>query len=73
MSTLCECGTMVQHKGGKARLSQELVKGLSTEQALELTDRVIQYYKANAKPHQRLGTMIEKMGFDEFKTAVFGE
>ena len=54
-------------------MSQELVKGLSTEQALELTDRVIQYYKANAKPHQRLGTMIEKMGFDEFKTAVLGE
>ena len=62
-----------ENGGGKARLSQELVKNLSTDQVLELIDRIIEYYKANAKPHQRLGAMIEKMGFDEFKTAVLGE
>ena len=59
--------------GAKARLSRELAKDLSTEQTLELIDKIIEYYKANAKPHQRLGTMIEKMGFDEFKLAVLGE
>jgi len=59
--------------GAKARLSHELAKDLSTEQALELVDKVIEYYKANAKPHRRLGAMIEKMGFDEFKSAVLGE
>ena len=59
--------------GGKQRLSRELAKDLSTEQALKLTDKIIQYYEANAKPHQRLGAMIEKMGFDEFKAAVLGE
>ena len=59
--------------GAKARLSRELAKDLSTEQALELIDKIIEYYKANAKPHQRLGAMIEKMGFDEFKSAVLGE
>jgi NAD(P)H-nitrite reductase large subunit len=59
--------------GGKPRLSRELAKDLSTEQALELTDKIIQYHKANAKPHQRLGAMIEKIGFDEFKAAVLGE
>jgi len=59
--------------GAKARLSRELAKDLSTEQALELVDKVIEYYKANAKPHRRLGAMIEKMGFDEFKSAVLGE
>ena len=59
--------------GAKARLSLELTKDLSTEQALELIDKIIEYYKDNARPHQRLGAMIEKMGFENFKSAVIGE
>jgi len=59
--------------GAKPRLSKELAKDITTEEAIGLIDRIIQYYKANAKPHQRLGAMIEKMGFDEFKSAVLGE
>lgn len=59
--------------GAKPRLSQELAKDLSAEQALELIDKIIEYYKANAKPRQRIGAMIEKMGFEEFKAAVLGE
>jgi len=59
--------------GAKPRLALELAKDLSAEQAIELIDKVIQYYKANAKPHQRLGSMMEKMGFDQFKSAVLGE
>jgi len=59
--------------GAKARLSRELVRDLSEEQALELIDRIIEYYKANAKPRQRLGALIEKIGFDEFESAVLGE
>ncbi|MCJ7693455.1 MAG: hypothetical protein MUO22_08585 [Sedimentisphaerales bacterium] len=58
--------------GGKPRLSQELARDLTTEQAMELVDKVMEYYQANAKPHQRLGSMIEKMGFEEFKSAVLG-
>ncbi len=59
--------------GAKPRLSQEIAKDLSIEQALELVDKIINYYKANAKPHQRLGAMMEKMGFEEFKSAVCSE
>lgn len=59
--------------GGRPRLSQELTRDLSNEQALEVIDRIIEYYKANAKPHQRLGAMIEKMGFEEFKTGVLAD
>jgi len=58
--------------GAKPRLSRELAAELSEQQALELIDKVIECYKTNAKPQQRLGSMIEKMGFDEFKTAVLG-
>jgi NAD(P)H-nitrite reductase large subunit len=56
--------------GAKPRLAIELAKDLSEEQAVELIDKIIAYYKVNAKPHQRLGAMIEKMGFEVFKSAV---
>ena len=56
--------------GGKPRLAVEIAKDLDTEQAFELVDKIIAYYKANAQPHQRLGAMIEKMGFEQFKAAV---
>jgi NAD(P)H-nitrite reductase large subunit len=56
--------------GAKPRLAVELAKDLSEEQTMGLIDKIIGYYKANAKPHQRLGAMIEKMGFEAFKSAV---
>jgi len=59
--------------GARPRLSKELVKNISTEEAIELVEKIIEYYKANARPHQRLGAMIEKMDFDQFKSAVLGE
>jgi len=59
--------------GAKPRLSKELVKDITTEEAIELVEKIIEYYKDNARPHQRLGSMIEKIGFDEFKAAVFGD
>lgn len=56
--------------GPRPRLSQELAKDLSTEQALELVEKILAYYKSNASPRQRIGDMIEKMGFDAFKKAI---
>jgi NAD(P)H-nitrite reductase large subunit len=59
--------------GGRPRLSVEIAKDLSEEAAMALLDRIIAFYKSNAKPNQRLGAMIEKMGFEEFSKAVTGE
>jgi NAD(P)H-nitrite reductase large subunit len=59
--------------GAKPRLAKELIKGISADQTLDLIDRVIDYYKTNAKPHQRLGAMLEKIDFEEFKSAVLSE
>jgi NAD(P)H-nitrite reductase large subunit len=58
--------------GGRPRLSVEIAKDLSTEDALALVDKIIEYFKANSKGRQRLGAMLEKTGFDEFKAAVLG-
>jgi NAD(P)H-nitrite reductase large subunit len=57
--------------GAKPRLSQELEKNISADEAIGLIEKIIEFYKANAKPHQRLGAMLEKIDFDEFKSAVF--
>ncbi len=59
--------------GAKPRLSQELARDLTEEQAIQLADKVIAYYKANGGTHRRLGAVIDKIGFDEFKKAVLGD
>jgi NAD(P)H-nitrite reductase large subunit len=59
--------------GVKPRLSQELARDLTEEQAMTLVDTVIAYYRANAGTHRRLGAMIDKIGFEEFKKAVLGQ
>lgn len=56
--------------GAKPRLSQELARDLTTEQALALIDTIIEYYKSHASPKQRLGSMIDKLGFETVKAAV---
>ena len=56
--------------GGRPRLSKELAKDLTTDEAFELVDKIIEYYRANAKPRQRLGAMLDKMDFEEFRRAV---
>jgi NAD(P)H-nitrite reductase large subunit len=61
------------HGGGKARIADELVRVEDDAQAMEMVDKVVDFYRANAKKHQRIGAMIDKMGFDEFKSAVLGE
>jgi len=57
--------------GARPRLAQELAKDVSTEEALAIVDKVIQYYKTHAdKKHRRIGVMVDEMGLDEFKKAV---
>ena len=58
--------------GARPRLAQELACDLTEEQAVQLVDKIMAYYKANAGTHKRLGAMIEKIGWDEFKQAILG-
>ncbi|MGM0598417.1 MAG: NAD(P)/FAD-dependent oxidoreductase [Candidatus Rifleibacteriota bacterium] len=58
--------------GALPRLSKELSKDLEDEQALAHIAALIEFYKENARPHQRMGMMIERMGgFDEFYRQFF--
>jgi len=62
---------MVGGKGtGKPRLADTLAEGLSSEQALELIRKVVDYYKENGKKLERIGKMIDRIGFETFKAGV---
>jgi NAD(P)H-nitrite reductase large subunit len=59
--------------GAHPRLAQEIAKDISKEQALDIIDRIVEFYKSNGKKHQRLGAMMEKMSLEEFKAAAISE
>lgn len=63
--------------GGNAgvvpRLADKLALNLTHDEVLVLVEKVIAYYKENAKPHERIGRMIDRIGFEEVKKAILGE
>ncbi len=56
--------------GMSPRIAQELAADLSDEQALEKISQVLAYYKETAKKGERLGKMIDRLGFDTVKAAL---
>jgi NAD(P)H-nitrite reductase large subunit len=59
--------------GARPRLAQEIARDISKEQALDIIDKIVEFYKTNGKKHQRLGAMMEKMSLEEFKAAAISE
>ncbi len=56
--------------GAKPRIGQELTKGLNNDQALTVIEKVLQCYKTNAKKGERLGMLIDRVGFDCLKGII---
>ncbi len=56
--------------GAKPRIGEEIVSGLDDSLALEVVDKIVQYYKENAKKNERLGKMINRIGMTPFKDAI---
>ena len=46
------------------------VKDLSEDEAIELSRKCIDYYKANAKKKERASTFVARIGVEELKKAV---
>jgi len=57
--------------GAQPRIGKEMTRGLNDDQALAMVDKVLQYYKTNARKGERLGAMINRVGLDVVKAAVF--
>jgi NAD(P)H-nitrite reductase large subunit len=56
--------------GTNPRLGEVLVQRISTEEALDILDKILDYYRANAKPKERMGRMIERLGLNDLEEAV---
>ncbi|KAF5418550.1 MAG: NAD(P)H-nitrite reductase, large subunit [Candidatus Methanocomedens sp.] len=56
--------------GRKPRIGTELTYAASIDDAMKVTQDIIDYYKANGKPKERLGELIERIGFTEFSNGV---
>lgn len=56
--------------GTSARIGQLLVQNLDTDSALAMVEKVLDYYRVNAKPKERLGKTLERLGLDDMKRAL---
>jgi NAD(P)H-nitrite reductase large subunit len=56
--------------GASPRIANELAESLDNDQALSAVEKVVNYYRENAKKGERLGKMIDRMGVESLKQAV---
>jgi len=56
--------------GSKPRLADVLIENVPQENVLALMDKVVAYYKENAKKYERMGTMIQRLGLETVKQAI---
>ena len=56
--------------GIKPRLADKLIENVPQEEVIPLIDKVVAYYKENAKARERMGSMIERIGFENVKQAI---
>ena len=56
--------------GTNPRLGEILAQRIDTDAALVLVDKILDYYRANAKPKERMGRMNERLGLDAMEEAL---
>ena len=58
------------NSGGRPRIADVVAEGLSTEEALALTDKLVEYYRQNGKKRERVARMVHRLGIEAVKEAV---
>lgn len=60
--------------GGNAgimpRIGDKLAENVPQEHVMEIVDKIINYYKENAKAYERLGRMIDRIGFKKVQEDI---
>ncbi|UCG14750.1 MAG: 4Fe-4S binding protein [Deltaproteobacteria bacterium] len=56
--------------GRHPQLARELASDLDVERVLDLVGGLVDFFKSNAKSGERLGAVINRIGWEEFRTAV---
>ncbi|EAX46729.1 nitrite and sulphite reductase 4Fe-4S region [Thermosinus carboxydivorans Nor1] len=58
--------------GIKPRLANLLAEHVAPDAVLPLVDKIITYYKENARNYERMGMMIDRLGFEKVKQDILG-
>ena len=58
------------NSGTRPRIGDVIARGLSRDQALDLTRRLLEYYRANARPKERTARFMERIGTDTLKSGL---
>lgn len=56
--------------GTNPRIGDIIAQRIDTEQALALIDKILAYYRDNARPKERIGRMIERLGLEHMEEAL---
>ncbi len=56
--------------GRHPQLGRELIRNLETEEVLDLVGGIVDFFKSNARSGERLGAVINRIGWEEFRKAV---
>jgi NAD(P)H-nitrite reductase large subunit len=56
--------------GAEPRIGEEIASGLDGAQALQVVEKIVQYYQENANKNERLGKLINRIGITPFKEAI---
>lgn len=59
--------------GVRPRLGDILAENIAPEAVLTIVDKIIEYYKQNARNYERMGMMIDRIGLEQIKQAIFSE
>ena len=60
------------HAGAKPRVGDIVADGLTKEEVLALTEKLLVHYSTNAKKHERAARFVERLGIESIKQAVLG-
>ncbi|HEX3015823.1 MAG TPA: DUF1858 domain-containing protein [Desulfobacteria bacterium] len=58
--------------GVKPRQADLLAENVDADQALQITAKIIGYFKTMGRKNERIGKMIDRVGLEFFKTATLG-
>lgn len=56
--------------GKKPRIGESFSDIISIEEAMKMTEKIINYYKENGKSKERFGSLVERVGLDNIKKEI---
>jgi len=59
--------------GARPRVADQLAQGLPDDEALAMVAKIVDYFKERAKPKERMGRLIDRLGLEDLKKAVGAE